>query len=66
MHAASAVEGLGADERGADMSDIDAAGQTDDLELEDLEPEPADAENIKGGASPGADPEGDSGKGGKG
>lgn len=50
------------------MNDIRAAGPTDDVdELEDLEPEPSDAENIKGGAAADdANPMGQGGKGGSG
>jgi hypothetical protein len=51
------------DERArADMSDITTP--TDDDELEDLEPEPGDAENVKGGSSQDSDPQPGSGKGG--
>jgi hypothetical protein len=53
------------DERArADMSDI-TSPVTDDDELEDLEPEPGDAENIKGGSSD-SDPSDQGGKGGGG
>lgn len=47
------------------MTYMTGALPADDLELEDLEPEPADAENVKGGASEGSDPD-NGGKGGKG
>ncbi|HEY3238529.1 MAG TPA: hypothetical protein VGL92_03110 [Acidimicrobiia bacterium] len=48
------------------MTDITSPGTTDDPELEDLEPEPADAENIKGGASEGSDPDDGTGRGDRG
>jgi hypothetical protein len=44
------------------MSDITTP--TDDDELEDLEPEPGDAENVKGGSSQDSNPQPGSGKGG--
>ena len=45
------------------MSDI-TTSMTDDDELEDLEPEPGDAENVKGGSSQDSDSSGSGGKGG--
>lgn len=44
------------------MSDIRASIPDDD-ELEDLEPDPGDAENVKGGASQDSDSSGEGGKG---
>jgi hypothetical protein len=44
-------------ERGAGMSNF-TSSMADDEELEDLEPEPDDAENVKGGSSQDSDPTG--------
>ncbi|MGH8990086.1 MAG: hypothetical protein ACRDZ7_00990 [Acidimicrobiia bacterium] len=47
------------------MSDRSFSITDDDRdELEDLEPEPGDAENVKGGATGEAEPTGHGGKGG--
>jgi hypothetical protein len=45
------------------MSNV-SASMADDDELEDLEPDPGDAENVKGGSSQDSDSSGSGGKGG--